>query len=71
MAKSCKDCFHLRAKIPVENGVLKYRDATGYCRQGMLSTYEGAEPRIFKKILRNGNLKSFECAERCPCYDGD
>ena len=70
--KSCMDCFHLKAIIPVVNGEIRYEVATGYCSKGILSTHDG-EIKMFINVIKNRRTKnkSFTFAERCPHYDGE
>lgn len=69
--KTCRDCFNLKASIPVKNGEILYSKATARCREGHLEKSNG-EVRIVKNVLKNSaqDLQLFRTAERCPDYDG-
>lgn len=55
--KSCIDCSHLKAKIPLlhtSNAIvmakLLYKKAIVTCEEGLLKTYETRKDRKFKKV---------------------
>jgi hypothetical protein len=75
-AQNCYDCFHLKAKIPVDrDGTLLYKKATGYCKEEevlVADANRNLKPRIFKSILRpqNHKMKTWKThAERCPFFE--
>lgn len=71
--RSCKNCFNLKVKLPLTNGMIMYDDGLAYCSEGELIDIHG-RPRTFKRILRrfnNRSIKSFLQAERCPFYVGE
>jgi len=79
MGKSCVDCYHLKARIPLKhrNGTysifseMDFNEARVTCSQGYITLMDGSD-RLFKNVLRKKiplRLKAFRHAERCPDYD--
>ncbi len=77
-ARTCLDCRHLVAIIPVFHGCdgkLLYDAAPVSCRLGHLVYCKGGEKRTFKTILTRShqaavkNMAAWREAETCPDYD--
>lgn len=65
--KSCIDCKHMKAKIPVKQ-VIQYDKAVASCALHNMIKDKGGD-RTFKNIIgRAKNVKAFNHAERCPDY---
>jgi hypothetical protein len=79
--KSCIDCSHLKARIPLlhtSNSILRarllYDKAVAKCTEGYLTTIQNKKEKdkIFKNILKTKDLRklqTFDAAERCPEFD--
>ena len=72
--RSCLDCLHLVATIPVlpRTGKLHYDGAIVRCLEGYIVDGKN-NPKAFKNVLRNGGKggsrrEAWRTAETCPGY---
>lgn len=72
---NCRDCFHMKVKIPVQNFVLQYKKAVAKCALGLIINVDGKEKR-FRLGQRKVNYSGWSeygkaCADFQSMVDND
>jgi hypothetical protein len=70
---NCSFCKFMKARIPVEDGIIYYEQSVAYCSKGHLQHCRQRNcPRIFKLntyYKHRYRYKAWETASRCPDFE--